>query len=310
MSDTPARILLLFLDGVGIGAADPATNPFVIARLPVLRQLLGGQLPVRESVAATSASHTAPASLAAADATLGVPGRPQSGTGQTALLTGENAPRLFGRHFGSWVPTPLRPMLAERSLFARAVAGGRSVCFANAHPLHEVERRLARRPPALPLAAHAAGLLVRGAEALQTRRAVASSLTNERWRESLGAGVVPEIDAASAGSVLGRLTARHELTVFAHYDTDLAGHTGEMRAAVAVLEKVDVFLGGLLAALPEDALLVVASDHGNLEDLTTGHTTNPVPIIAAGPGRERLAAGVRDLTDVAPLLLDFLDLPD
>jgi hypothetical protein len=306
MSDTPARVLLLFLDGVGIGAPDPATNPFALAHLPVLRGWLGGRLPL----AGEAGGHDAPALLGRADATLGVAGRPQSGTGQTALLTGENAPRLFGRHFGSWVPTALRPLLVERSLFARAVAAGRSVCFANAYPLGDVERMLSRRPPAFPLAAHAAGLLVRGAEALRAGRAVASSITHERWRERFGPDAVPEVDAAGAGEVLAGLVGDHELTVFAHYDTDIVGHMGEMPAAVAVLERVDAFLGGLLSRLPPETLVVLASDHGNVEDISTGHTLNPVPLIAAGPGRAHMVERVRDLTDVVPLLLTFLGSED
>jgi phosphopentomutase len=79
-----------------------------------------------------------------------------------------------------------------------------------------------------------------------------------------------------------------------------------MEPAVEALERVDDFLAGVLGALPADALLVVASDHGNLEDVRVGHTRNPVPVIAVGPGSRRLATGVRSLTDVAPEILALL----
>ncbi|HEV2149752.1 MAG TPA: hypothetical protein VGR37_20295, partial [Longimicrobiaceae bacterium] len=85
----PGRVLLVFLDGVGIGADDPSVNAFAAARLPRLRALLGGRLPVREHLDGGGIVAEG-AVLVAADATLGVPGRPQSGTGQTALLTGVN----------------------------------------------------------------------------------------------------------------------------------------------------------------------------------------------------------------------------
>nr|MBA4156072.1 2,3-bisphosphoglycerate-independent phosphoglycerate mutase [Gemmatimonadota bacterium] len=81
---------------------------------------------------------------------------------------------------------------------------------------------------------------------------------------------------------------------------------GSLADAVAALERVDAFLGGVLEALPADALLVIASDHGNIEDVTMGHTLNPVPVIAAGPGRQVIAARVRSITDVAPSILDLL----
>jgi 2,3-bisphosphoglycerate-independent phosphoglycerate mutase len=114
--------------------------------------------------------------------------------------------------------------------------------------------------------------------------------------------VTPE---EAARTLLG-IAAAAEVTLFAHYDTDHVGHAGELGPAVAALEKVDAFLGALAAGLPDDLLLVVASDHGNVEDVRGGHTLNPVPVIAAGAGRRTLAAGVRAITDVAPGILDLL----
>lgn len=303
----PGRVLLVFLDGVGIGADDAAANPFVAARLPRLREVLGGRLPVRGQLDGAGRIDAAGATLVAADATLGVAGRPQSGTGQTALLTGINAPREFGRHFGSWVPTALRPRLAAESLLARALRAGRSAAFANAHPIARfgLEVFVGRRPAAPPLAAHAVGLLTRDRDELRQGRAVASSITNERWRADLRADV-PDVTAARAGRNLAGIAAEHAVTLYAHYDTDAAGHREDLAGAVAALERVDAFLGGVVDALPADALLVVASDHGNVEDVGGGHTLNPVPVIAVGRGRELLAEQVRDLTHVTPALLGLL----
>jgi phosphopentomutase len=48
--------------------------------------------------------------------------------------------------------------------------------------------------------------------------------------------------------------------------------------------------------------LVVASDHGNLEDLgTRNHTLNPVPVIGFGRAADAVGA-VSDLTGIAPML--------
>src|SRR5690606_27113594 len=112
---TRGPVLFVFLDGVGLGAPDPEHNPFAIARLPVLTDLLDGERPF----ARTAPLHTANATLVGLDSRLGLDGLPQSGTGQSALLTGRNAPRLFGRHFGPWTPTALRPLVAEESILAR-----------------------------------------------------------------------------------------------------------------------------------------------------------------------------------------------
>ena len=81
-------VIFVFLDGVGLGPADES-NPFWSAGTPTLRRLLGG--PLVNGVRAQRLIGTLPVLCRGIDATLGVPGLPQSGTGQTALFTGINA---------------------------------------------------------------------------------------------------------------------------------------------------------------------------------------------------------------------------
>lgn len=301
------RVLLLFLDGVGVGETDAATNPFVAASLPHLRGLLDGHLPVQGTP--RQLDH---ASFIPLDATLGVEGTPQSGTGQTSLLAGFNAAVAHGRHFGPWVPTSLRTRLGTESVLARAAAAGHDVAFANAYPEEVLAAMRSPRPPAFlraapPLAARAAGVLTRHAEALRAGDAVASEITNDGWIERLGRTELPRIDAATAGANLARIAAAHDLTFYAHYSTDSAGHRQDLAAGMTALERVDAFLGGVLAAqTSQDVLLLMVSDHGNLEDVRTGHTRNPALGIAVGRGHERCGERLRSLVDVAPLVLDLL----
>lgn len=300
-----SRVLLVFVDGVGLGESDRAVNPLAAARLPTFARLLGGAAPV----AAVAPRHTAHASLVGLDARLDVPGLPQSGTGQAALLTGRNAARLFGRHYGPWTPTALRPLVAEESVLAIAQRAGRRVAFANAYPEEVLEMAAAatrargplRAGP--PLAALGAGLLVRHTAALERGDAVASEITNEGWRERLGRLTLPVVTPEEAGRNLAWIAAAHDLTFFAHYTTDTVGHRGDMTDAIHAIETVDAFLDGILAALPDDVLLVVASDHGNLEDVRTGHTTNPALGLVVGPGHEPFARSLHSLTDLAPAIL-------
>lgn len=240
------------------------------------------------------------------DATLGMAGLPQSGTGQTSLLTGEDAVGRFGRHFGPWVPVSLRPLLAERNLLTRVQRGGSGAIFANAYPRNWSAERRARWPAAPPLAARAAGLLTRNEDHLERGEAVASDILNDGWRMHLGHVHLPDPTAREAGANLGRLCAGAELTLFAHYGTDLAGHAGGMEAAVAALERVDAFLVGVLDTLPSDALLLVASDHGNLEDVDVGHTRNPVLGLLHGPDAIGRSAGLERITDVAEAVLGWI----
>lgn len=293
---------------MGVGGPDPARNPVAAARLPALRALLGGRVPVSGDGGPRPGEGVA--AYAAIDACLGVGGLPQSGTGQTSLLTGVNAAQRLGRHFGPWVHTALRELLAEENLLTRARRAGRLPAFANAYPrrfLEHLREAEPRRPAAPPLAALAAGVLTRDEDDLRARRAVASEIDNVAWQARLDPGL-PAIAPAEAGAVLTAVARGADLTLFAHYATDTAGHTRDASAAVAALERVDAFLGGVLESLPGDLLLVVTSDHGNIEDLEAAHTTNPVPLIAVGPGAECVARA-RSIAEVAPAILRLLDIP-
>ena len=67
------------------------------------------------------------------DARLGVEGLPQSGTGQTTILTGINAAGAMGRHYGPWVSPSLKPIL-ERNVLKRVADAGGTVRLANYYP--------------------------------------------------------------------------------------------------------------------------------------------------------------------------------
>ncbi|MBI4519482.1 MAG: alkaline phosphatase family protein [Gemmatimonadetes bacterium] len=299
------RALFIFVDGVGIGPADPELNPFLRAGLPALKTLLGGKIPTLDDPAICGPA----TAIAPLDAVLGVPGTPQSGTGQTALLTGRNAPRLYGRHFGPWTPVALRPLLEQENLMSAAARAGLRAAFANAYPKWYFERHGFRRSPAPPLAARASGLLNRHADSLRSGEAVASEIVNTGWRGRLGHAEVPDIEPAEAGANLARIAAGEDLTVFAHYSTDLAGHRGGMEGAVRALQVVDEFLGGVVKALPADTLLLLASDHGNIEDVRGGHTTNPALGLIAGPDASAQAQRLRAITDVPQVLMEWLGVP-
>jgi 2,3-bisphosphoglycerate-independent phosphoglycerate mutase len=315
------RILLVFLDGVGLGDADPVRNAFVSKPPPFLTRLLGGSPLLRQPEPRRNAAAT----LAGLDAGLGVPGTPQSGTGQTTLLTGRNGPELFGRHFGPWVPAALRPLLRSANVLTRSRTAGRSVAFANAYPEEVVARsespeaptreararsrraeRFLRAGP--PLAALGAGVLTRHTEALERGDAVASEITNGGWRGHLGRRNVPAISVDQAGRNLARIANAHDLTLYAHYTTDYAGHEQRLDRAEVALQRIDRFVEGLVGSLSGSTLLVIASDHGNIEDASAGHTLNPAIGLVIGEGHEELTAGWTSLLDVTPSILRALDI--
>jgi 2,3-bisphosphoglycerate-independent phosphoglycerate mutase len=307
-------VLFIFVDGVGLGPDHAELNPVAAAQLPVFQSLLGGRRPL----AGSAPFHGARASLVGLDASLGVPGTPQSGTGHATLLTGLDAVRSFGRHHGPWVPTALRPLVAGSSVLARARAAGGRIAFANAYPEELADRvrsGLAGVPPRLlgplragpPLAAIGAGVLTRHTPALERGDAVASEITNDGWIDRLGRTSLPHVSADQAGRNLARIASTHDLTLFAHYTTDHVGHRGSHAEAVAAMERLDQFLGGVLDGLPAHAHLLVASDHGNIEDTGRGHTTNPALGLVVGPHHRRMAEGLHDLRHVTPALLQAIE---
>ena len=300
-----ARVVVLFLDGVGLGDEDPRVNPLAAAELPVLAGLLAG----RRLTAGGGRIDAAGATMIPTDAALGVPGRPQSATGQTALLTGRNAPQIIGGHFGPRPNAALRAMLEGPTLFTRLLAEGRRVAFANAYPqgYFDAVARGKRLHGAIPHAVQAAGLRLRTAEDLHAGQALSVDLTNAAW-QGMGYPAMPLWTPAEAGRVLGQLSSGHDLVFFDNWATDVAGHRGDLAASVRVLEEIDAFLGGLLGAIDlEQTLLAIISDHGNIEDIRArGHTENPVPTILIGAGHRRAAGGVRNLTDIMPTLVDVI----
>ena len=57
----------------------------------------------------------------------------------------------------------------------------------------------------------------------------------------------------------------------------------------------------------ESTTVMLTSDHGNVEDLSTrNHTLNPVPTLAWGPGRERVRRRISTLADITPTIVEIL----
>jgi len=292
--------LFLFLDGVGLGTEDPATNPLAGLDLPAFRWLAGGQAWTAASVPVREASRV----FLPLDATLGVDGLPQSGTGQASLFTGINCAALAERHWGPYPHSTSRDALAHQSVFARLAARGQFGQFLNAYP-ERFFRAAAHRQrwTVTTRACLDAGVALRTEADLRTGRALAADLTGAGWRTHLGIDIEP-ITPDEAGRRFVALGRDVAFTLVEYFHTDKAGHAQDPAAAAAALRDIDRFLTGALNALdPARERLVVTSDHGNIEDLSVRtHTRNAVPLAVWGAGAAALA-GARDLTDVVPGLL-------
>jgi hypothetical protein len=296
-------VLFVFVDGVGAGAPDPAVNPLARGDYLLSRFADGSGAPL-----------PAGGRSVLADASLGVPGRPQSATGHTTILTGENAPRLLGRHLLGFPNGPLREVLQRTSVFRTVAAAGGRVAFANAFPVAylqalgfdapgEPEFALGRRRPraaATTVAFAAAGGRFRTWSEARAGTALPHDVTGDRARGH--GGQLPHRDPEEAAAILLEIARGHELTLFEFFESDEAGHAQSMELAADAMTRVDRLLRAIVRDLGAGEALVVASDHGNVEDLSTrNHTLARVPVLGFGDAATAIA-GIDDLTGIAPVL--------
>lgn len=300
-------ILFVMVDGVGIGSRDAGKNPLARHRTLLSHFDDGGGTALPRG-----------GRVGALDATLGVPGRPQSATGHTTLLTGINAARHLGRHLLGFPNARLRELLARTNLFLDLARRGKRAAFANAFRAAYLDalglpHQGSRNEPPLPVAprvirpaastvAYATlGLPFRVLDDLREGKALYHDITARRARE---AGCdVPLRTPREAAEILLEIARGCDLAFFEHFSTDEVGHARDFEAAREVLEILDEFLHHLVEGLRDGEALVVTSDHGNLEDLTIRqHTLNPVPVLGFGAAAP-LVPALGSLLDVHPTLL-------
>ncbi|HEY3311392.1 MAG TPA: hypothetical protein VGK00_07095 [Anaerolineales bacterium] len=302
-------ILFMFLDGVGLGTDDPTTNPFARAEMPNLYNLLGGS----KLLASTAPFDGDQASLLALDACMGVDGLPQSATGQAVLLTGRNVPAEIGYHYGPKPDKATAAHLNDGGIFGELTRSGKRAALINAYPpgyFHGIEsgRRIFS---SIPLAVTSAGLSLFTSDDLLAGRAISADFTAEGWRERMHLSDVPVMSLPEAGTKLAKISKKYDFAFFEYWLTDYAGHGQDMKDALRLLTQFDLVLGGLLGSWDDNDLLLITSDHGNLEDLSTRrHTVNPVPLLLVGNKiSRRQFSGVSDLSGVAPAILRSLNGP-
>ncbi len=297
-------VLMIFWDGVGYGREDASSNPFFLAKLPTFTALFGGSMPSLKKRRLTSSFAT----TTPVNTTLGVEGLPQSGTGQTAIFTGVNAPKKIGKHFGPHPFTTLVPIIKERNIFVELERRKKTSYFVNAFPQRYFDFINSPRgkTPTVALSYLSAGRRLNTIEDIITGKALSADFTNEGLN-SFGY-TLPILSPHQAGEKFYEIGKSFDFTLFEYFFSDKAGHFQKMKTAVDVLERMDSFLSGTLESFKHDGdILIFISDHGNLEDLSTkSHTRNPVPLIVVGNKRKYFSDNIKKLTDVTPTIVSFL----
>jgi 2,3-bisphosphoglycerate-independent phosphoglycerate mutase len=307
-SGSKPRVLFIFLDGIGLGEDNPAINPFARADLPCLQGFLGG----KKLLGSTAHSNSQRATLIALDASMGVSGLPQSATGQATLLTGRNIPAAIGYHYGPKPNPAVAETLEHGGLFQHFSQNGHKAALLNAYPPRYFTGISSRRRlySAIPLAVTNAGLSLKTLQDLKDSKALSADFTGQGWRDNLGIPEAPVLTPLQAGRRLAELAQDYNFSFFEYWLSDYAGHHQDMAAACDLLETFDQVLAGLLATWDDsEGLVLITSDHGNMEDLSTRrHTLNRVPALIIGSPelRRAFAGSLQDLTGVTPAILRLL----
>jgi len=288
-------VLLFFIDGLGIGSRGPQ-NPLDelddAAPLAIFRGEIP-QTPFEGIVVPT-------------DATLGVEGRPQSASGQTTILTGVNVPAQLGYHKQGFPNRAMLEIIREHSIFLQLTrAGVTPITFANTY----TDRFFDERPrwvSATTAAVEAAGLPFRKVADNKAGRAVFHDFTNRTLIER-GEDVTPRTPDEAA-SVLARIAGENRFTLYEYFITDKVGHAQDMEAAKVVLKGLAGVIRGVLGRVDLNRTSVIlTSDHGNIEDLSSrNHTLNQVPTIVWGANKERIADRINTLADITPAIVQTL----
>ncbi len=274
-------LAFLFVDGLGLSKDE--RSPLQTLELPTLQKLTRNF-----SSDAFTEQNLAYRVL---DASLGVEGLPQSGTGQTTLLTGINAAELLGHHSGPHPMARLQEILKTTSVQVQAASGGVRVLHANSYRKEYLDKALNSRRnmlSAFGFAAKSAGI-----DLLEVGHKFAVSPAF--WEN-------PKRSAERFASICEQF----DLAILENWALDYSAHRAPEELNQRFTE-LDLFVQGWLEASPS-ATLFITADHGNAEEpWHLHHSVNPVPFIAIGKDAGSVGP-MSSLTDVAPWIRKVLSL--
>lgn len=288
-------VLLFFIDGLGIGPRGPFNPLDGLKDAEPLAVFLDEipNTPFEGIVVPT-------------DASLGVEGRPQSASGQTTILTGVNVPAQLGYHKQGFPNAAMLEIIREHSIFRQlTLAGVSPITFANTYTDRFFEER-PRWVSATTAAVEAGGIPFRKVADNRAGRAVFHDFTNQALIERGEDVVTRTPDEAAA--VLASIVSENRFTLYEYFMTDKAGHAQDIETAKSILTNLAAVIRGLLKRIDlSKTSVILTSDHGNIEDLSSrNHTLNKVPTIVWGAGKELIANRIKTLADITPAIVQTL----
>lgn len=265
------KLLFIFVDGVGLGSDNgenrikdlfkPFTNtPFILANTPLL---------------------TDDYLLKPIDAVLNVDGIPQSATGQTSIMTGINAQEVLGFHHTAFPNKPLIALIEKYNLLKYLKDQGIKTTCANMYSKEYFEKRSKRTKNMFPVSALSiknAGIPFRFIDDYNRSEAVFADITNNVIKSrGYDIGIITPEQAAEN---MLNICNKNDFTFFEYFITDTYGHKKEGDKLQNEVIKLNKFITTLWNKGNNNLDIILTSDHGNCEDISTGnHTKNPVPFL-------------------------------
>lgn len=301
------KLFHFFIDGLGLGEntdSNPVKNCF--------KNSLGGNLLVKRDVPLFFPGGV----LISADPLQGVPGTPQSATGQTSLFTGENAQAIIGMHLTAFPNNTLAEIIGRKSLLKVLNDNGISTTSANLYSQEFFDKRGNRRKNSFPvstLSIKAAEIPFRFLPDYNEKKALFADITNTLIR-SRGFDI-PLITPEDGADIIANILKSHQAVFFEYFMTDVFGHKRDIKELEIQTSEISRFMERLLLLTEEmdDFLILVCSDHGNAEDNLLGdHTLNNVPVILFTKNialQEKGAKQISRLTDVYDFVLEYFSCP-
>lgn len=305
-------IFYMFIDGIGFGPDDPATNPFSRYAKSFFLPLAGKPIP-----------EDAPETLKKAvflktDASLGIKGLPQSATGQTSLWTGINACKVLQRHLSGFPTFTLKKIISKYSIIRVLEEHGFKADLLNCYTpaFTDYVKKNPRHVSASTLIQMASDKPLKNMDDLRQGKGLYMDITHEYLKE-FSRGYLDDSDDLfrvrdpyeTGTSIIRNCKEEgYTLCIYEFFLTDKVGHKMHWEAAEKYIGELESFFKGVLETLnPEEDQLIVTSDHGNLEDLSVDvHTVNPVPTILYGKHTEALKSKIKAIVDIPTAIYDIL----
>lgn len=246
------------------------------------------------------------------DANLGVDGLPQSGTGQVSILCGINAPAKIGKHFGPFAHPDNLDDIITKNIFAELKKNNILSYFVNAYPqkyfdtIQNGKYQGVFAKSYLLTYSH-----LNTYNELLNQKALSGDITNKRWL-NMGYNIAT-ISPLQASKIMFDLLNDYDFIVYEYFFTDHIGHDRiKSLDKEELLSNLEDFIINLTKLVIDDSYnLLLCSDHGNIEDLSTKlHTNNPALYLAAGPQKHLFYDNIKDISQTKKAILKYFGVKD